>query len=135
MDTVEDTARQLTHRLTAIGVAGLVGGLAARRFGDPATAAFGTQSALWGAIDLAIAGVASARSAQPRDAAQLRRVLLVNAGLDVGYVAAGVVVARLRPTVGGRVTQVESRGHGLAVVVQGAALLALDLVHARRLSP
>jgi hypothetical protein len=50
-------------------------------------------------------------------------VLLVNAGLDVGYLAAGARLVR-----GDR-----WRGDGLAVLVQGAFLLVLDSVAARRL--
>jgi hypothetical protein len=51
----------------------------------------------------------------------LRTVLLVNAGLDVGYVAGGVAMARRgRP------------GDGLAIAGQGLFLLWLDLRHAGR---
>ena len=51
----------------------------------------------------------------------LRRVLLINAGLDVGYVVGGAALAR-----SGRRT-----GDGVAIVVQGAFLLWLDTRHAR----
>ena len=93
--------------------------------GPPATRGFGRQTAAWGAVDGAIALVgARRRAARGRtDPARLRRVLVLNAGLDVGYLAAGgVLVARTR-----------WRGDGLAVLVQGAFLLVLDTVAARRL--
>ena len=92
---------------------------------DPRTRGFGRQTAAWGAVDGAIALVGARRQAAGRTtgAARLRRVLLVNAWLDVGYVAAGAVLAR-RP---------RWRGDGAAVVVQGAFLLWLDATAAWRL--
>jgi hypothetical protein len=92
---------------------------------DPRTRAFGRQTAAWGAVDGAIALVGARRQAAGRttDAARLRRVLLVNAGLDVGYLAAGAWLVR-RP---------RWRGDGAAVLVQGAFLLWLDATSARRL--
>jgi hypothetical protein len=58
----------------------------------------------------------------------------VNAGLDVVYVAAGAHVAHHRTTFGDRVAPDAARGHGLAVVGQGLALMALDLTYAGRLA-
>jgi hypothetical protein len=52
-------------------------------------------------------------------------VLLLNAGLDVGYLAAGAWLVR----------RTRWRGDGLAVLVQGAFLLVLDSGAARALSP
>lgn len=99
----------------------LVGGVLAA---DPRTRGFGRQTAAWGAGDGAIALVGARRQAAGRttDVARLRRVLLVNAWLDVGYVTAGLALLRTR-----------WRGDGLAVVVQGAFLLWLDATAARRL--
>ena len=98
----------------------------------PATRGFGRQTAAWGAVDGAIALVgARNRAAQgPTDPARLRRVLLVNAGLDVGYLAAGLAMVRL-PAARAR----GLRGDGLAVLVQGGFLLVLDSVAARALRP
>jgi hypothetical protein len=92
---------------------------------DPRTRGFGRQTAAWGAVDAAIALVGARRQAAGRTTApaRLRRVLLVNAGLDVGYVAAGTWLAR----------RTRWRGDGAAVVVQGAFLLWLDATAARRL--
>ena len=129
-------AASLTRTLGALGASSLVGGgLVAMRSSSPATRAFGQQTAAWGAINVAIAGVGAWRArAHPARAAQLRRTLLVNAGLDVLYVAAGAHLAHHRVTLGGRVTPDAAKGHGLAVVGQGLALLALDLTYARRLA-
>lgn len=92
---------------------------------SPRTRGFGRQTAAWGAIDGAIAwaGVRGRRRRGPTDPDRLRTVLLVNAGLDVGYLALG---ARLRRTEAWR-------GDGLAVLVQGAFLLVLDTAAAARL--
>ena len=92
---------------------------------DPRTRGVGRQTAAWGLVDGAIAAVGARRQAAGRTTApaRLRRVLLVNAGLDVGYVAAGAWLA-------GRTRW---RGDGAAVVVQGAFLLWLDATSARRL--
>lgn len=88
---------------------------------------FARQTAAWGAVDGAIVLVGARRrsSRGPTPVRRLRQVLLVNAGLDVGYVAAGVWLLR-----DGR-----WRGDGAAVVVQGAFLLGLDGLAARALSP
>ena len=93
----------------------------------------GRQHALWGAVDGALARTAAccghrtAAGHRGERAARLRRVLLVNAGLDVGYLALG---AALRS---GRLGA-ERRADGSAVLVQGGFLLGLDLWHARALA-
>ena len=88
------------------------------------TRGFGRQTAAWGAVDglIAWAGARSRARKGPTDPRRLRRVLLVNAGLDVGYVLGGLALVRH-----GRWA-----GDGQAVVVQGAFLLALDSAAAAR---
>lgn len=110
----------------------MAGGVLALTGATPAKRAFGQQTAGWGAIDLAIAAVAAARPA-PTSSSRLRTVLVVNAGLDVLYVAAGTYIAARRPSFGGRLSRAESLAHGAAITVQGAALLILDTTHAREL--
>lgn len=120
-----DVERRLTQVLGAWAAGSLgVGGALAARSG---TRGFGRQTALWGAVDGAIALVGARRRASrgPTDPRRLRRVLLVNAGLDVGYLAAGMWLLR-----DGR-----WRGDGVAVLVQGAFLLVLDGTAARALRP
>lgn len=84
----------------------------------PDTRGFGRQTAAWGLVDGAIAyvGVRARRRRGPTEPGRLRRVLAVNACLDVAYVAAGALLTRR-----GR-----WRGDGWAVVVQGLFLLLLD---------
>lgn len=129
-------ASDLTRTLTLFGVSSVaVGRALSRPSVGPTLRAFGRQTAAWGSINLAIAaiGTALARS-RPAEAARLRRTLLINAGLDVGYVAAGAHVAHHRSTFGGRVSPEAARGHGLAVVTQGLGLMTLDLYYARKLN-
>ena len=89
------------------------------------TRGFGRQTAAWGAVDGAIAllGRRSRARRGPTAPQRLRRVLLLNAGLDVGYVAVGCWL----------VSDGRWRGDGWAVVVQGAFLALLDGEAARRL--
>ncbi len=126
--TAEDVEQRLTRVLGAWAAGSLaVGGVLAAR---PATRGWGRQTAAWGAVDgaIALAGTAARRRRGPTDPRRLRRVLLVNAALDVGYAAAGLALARS--------PRARARGwsqDGAAVVVQGAFLLALDLTAARAL--
>lgn len=145
---LESVEKTLTTALTwwAVGsvvaasvVAGGAAGLAGRRRG--ALVGFGRQTAMWGAIDGAIAGVGAVarrrRGVLTDDQAAakartLRTILLANAAADVGYVVGGVVLtAQTRR--GGQVLGM-GPGDGLAIIVQGAFLLALDASQARRLS-
>jgi hypothetical protein len=103
---------------------------------------FGLQAAAWGAIDaaLAIAGRrralvrAEALAAHSldddevaRDAEQFRRVLLVNAGLDVLYILSGLFTARRFRDRPDRV------GLGVGIAVQGLFLLIFDALLARKI--
>src|SRR3569832_2109310 len=82
----------------------------------------GIQALAWGAIDAALAYLGR-RGARAKIAAQaqvgatqarrFRTILLVNAGLDVGYVAGGLALAR---TSRGRADRL---GMGIGILVQG----------------
>ena len=146
------TSEQVRGTLTRVLAAWSVGSIAvgtlvlARRPGERATG-FARQTLAWGAVDLAIAGLSLRRphpvphsapdsvldpvgNLVPEAAAvtSLRRLLLLNSVLDVGYVTAGAVLWRA-----GRVRGRDSTGDGAGVVVQGAFLLVLDTVCALRL--
>lgn len=92
---------------------------------SPRTRGFGRQTAAWGAVDglIAYAGSRKRSRTGPTDRGRLRRVLLLNAGLDVGYLLAGASLLRCT----------RWRGDGQAVLVQGAFLLVLDTAAARAL--
>ena len=132
---------RIGRQLTAWAVASVLLGGSLLVFADGAAArAFGLQFVVWGAIDgaIALAGAISLRRAYARGAPadperapperrRLRRLLWINAVLDVGYVAAALLVLALWRTP-------EGAGHGMGVLVQGGFLLAFDVLHARRLS-
>jgi hypothetical protein len=114
---------QLTRVLGAWAAGSVVAG--AVLSASPGTRGFGRQTLVWGVVDGAIARVGARRRARrgPTEPVRLRRVLLVNAGLDVGYLAVACWLLR-----DGR-----WRGDGVAVALQGAFLLVLDGSAARRL--
>lgn len=130
MSSAKTVAAVVVGRLTRWGTASVVVGavLALSRRGR----AFGLQTLMWGAIDVALATFTRRREGVPKKR-MLRRILLVNAALDVGYIATGGHLAARTPSFGGRVSPTAARGHGLAIVIQGAALFVIDLTAARRL--
>lgn len=126
--------RDLARSLTAWSVGSLlVAGAIAVGRDDARARGLARQMATWGAIDLGIALAAQRDAGRDvddpvRSSRSLRRLLWLNAGLDVGYLAAGVWLVR-SGTVRGR----DSVGDGIGVLVQGGALLVLDTVSALRL--
>lgn len=133
MATSEQVRSTLARTLTAWSLTSLAAGglVLARRPGARGTG-FARQTVAWGAVDLVIAGL-SLRRRDPvvderAEATSLRRLLLLNAVLDVGYVTTGVLLWRA-----GSVRGTDSRGDGAGVVVQGAFLLVLDTLCAARL--
>ncbi|MEO7964301.1 MAG: hypothetical protein ABIT38_10395 [Gemmatimonadaceae bacterium] len=87
---------------------------------------FAIQTASWGAIDVAICAAAW-RTLALRDlagAVRLDRFIWMNVGLDAGYVMVGTTLAIVGWRLGRRLGLM---GAGIGVVVQGAALLLLDL--------
>ena len=132
-------ADQAAHlwRVGAWGAANVAGGLAlvalSDREADAFRHAFGVQAAAWGAINVGIAAVGLATG--PGEASGewaaafvaengYADVLLLNLGLNVGYAAVGTTLL----AVAGRGVPNPSawRGHGAALVLQGAGLLVLD---------
>lgn len=100
--------------------------LVVRRAHAPFAKQFAIQTAAWGGIDLAICawgwnGLALRDYAA---ATKLVNFLWLNTGLDAGYVMLGATLAlacwKLGPKMGGI-------GAGVAIIVQGIALLLLDL--------
>jgi hypothetical protein len=129
--------RTLTQRLLFWAILSVLGGLLLQLSGRPFLKGVGAQAFGWGVIDAAIA-LAGQRSAERKQitatplvevqhARSLRRLLWLNAGLDVGYMAGGLWLARAK----GRANAVWA-GHGWGIVIQGAFLFVFDLVHALR---
>jgi hypothetical protein len=103
---------------------------------------YGSQFAGWGAINLLLAlfGLNSARCNLKRQAQgeispaeherqrqSFERLVLANAGLDVGYIAAGAWLART-PKEKPQKQPGLRRGMGWGIIAQGAFLLAWDLL-------
>lgn len=123
-----NTVTRRLLRWSALSVAAGVP-LAASR--QPLLRGLGQQFVAWGAVDgaLALAGRWSSqrqarRGGPPQETGKLRRLLLVNAGLDGLYVAGGAALAVRRGQ-----DDPYWRGVGLGIVAQGGFLLAFDLWH------
>lgn len=119
-------------RLLAWGAGSVLAGtlllllVALRRRRSPLLAHFAIQTAAWGAVELVIAALAW-RGLAYRDFTgftQLDRVLWLNIGLNLGYVGVGATLALTGWALARRLGLV---GAGMGVVVQGLALLVLDL--------
>ncbi|WP_228702755.1 DUF6992 family protein [Salisaeta longa] len=117
--------------LNAAGGLALVAGL--RRSERPAGWGFGAQSAAWGVVNMGIAaaGVLAGDATPPPSYARalaaertFHDILLLNMGLNVAYSAVGttMLIAGSR----GVRNAAAWRGHGTALIVQGAGLFVLD---------
>ena len=106
---------------------GVLAVLAVRRWSSALLSAFAIQTIAFGVFEATVAAVALS-GLVPRDlsaATRLDQHLWFETGLDVGCIAVGVAV--VLTTVGwthGR--RLGGVGAGLGIIVQGAALLALD---------
>jgi hypothetical protein len=100
--------------------------LAARSVRSPLLQQFAIQMAAWGILIGAVAALCW-NGMHLRDvagAARLERMAWLNIGLNVGLVGIGVVLALTGRALGRRMSLV---GAGVGIVVQGLALLLLDL--------
>jgi esterase/lipase len=147
----------LGRRLIAWGLLSvLVGaGMLLASGGSGWLAGAGAMAVAWGAVDAAIGagtrilGERNRRrsigdqASRDRDRDRIRLVLLVNAGLDVGYIALGAwlvataatATAAATTTTFGTPEDAWRAGAGWGVIVQGVFLLAFDLLHARLVPP
>lgn len=138
-DTLLDAERQhlvallFWSALSIIGATAIAVTLAARRARSPLLEQFALQMLAWGAIFGMIAGV-EVHGLARRDvsgATRLEHILWMNIGLDVGYVAVGVVLG----AVGYRLARsMAAVGAGVGLVVQGLAVLLIDLHFAALIS-
>lgn len=137
-DSAERSLRAIGPQLAGWSALSMASGAVLMAMGTPLWHAFGVQSVAWGAIDGAIAWFGMRDHRRKRrtlgtgnagwhaEVVKVRRILLLNVWLDVGYVTVGLLIASFGAE-GVRL------GHGLGVVVQGAFLLAFDAFHHRRL--
>jgi hypothetical protein len=138
-DTLLSAERTLFLRLLVWGAASVLVGTALvawlRARGRPSSLLeqFAILTAGWGAVEVVYAAVARAGLA-PRDlagATRLDRLLWLTIGLDIGFVLIGLTLVATGWRLGRRLGLV---GAGTAVVVQGTALLLLDLLIASQIS-
>jgi hypothetical protein len=138
-DTLLLVERAHLLRLLAWGAASLLVGtslLAWLRTGARRSALleqFAIQTAGWGAAEIALAAV-TRLSLGVRDlagATRLDRLLWLNIGLDAGYMMFGLALAIVGWRLARRLGHV---GAGIAIIVQGGALVLLDLTFAVQIS-
>lgn len=147
-DELEGYEREITTLLTVWAAGSVIKGTAialiGKRTGRKQWMRFGRQTAMWGAVDALIAG-AGALSRSRRgtltqeevdaEARKLRTLLLINAAADVVYIAGGAHIAfHAKPGPPEKTSFRMGRGDGLAILIQGAFLLALDATYARKLA-
>ena len=111
------------------GLASVAAGLPALIVRNAVVRQAGMQTIAWGAIDAALAffGRRGARERLRRgsndalvQARRFRLIVLINAGLDVGYIVGGWRLVR------GARGRAERAGMGLGIIVQGLFLLLFD---------
>jgi len=138
-DVILSAERQYLLRVLGWGALSILLGtalvvlLAARRIRSPLLTHFALQTVAWGAVIALIAGAAWS-GVHLRDvggAARLERLLWMRIGLDVGLVGVGATLIFTGRTTGRRMHFI---GAGVAIVVQGMALLLLDLQFAGMVS-
>lgn len=131
-DSLQQAEQFHLLRLAAWGALCVVAGtlltlLVFRRTGVGLLRHFAMHTAGWGVVVLAFAGIAWTRLG-PRDhagAVTLDRFLWLSVGFDAGLVLTGLTLAAAGWATGRRLGMI---GAGTAVVVQGVALAALDLM-------
>lgn len=104
-----------------------------RRIESPLLRHFAIQTAAWGGIILLIALISWRRLA-PRDhaaAVALDRLVWMNIGLDIGYVAVGATLA-ITGWFGAR--RLGPVGAGVAIIIQGAVLAGIDYAFAQQIA-
>lgn len=122
--------KAMTTLMTWAAASVLTGTMLTVTGGDDYTRAVGVQNIAWGAIDGVIAGVGY-RGVRKQfqldkpvaywqaEERKLRKIFLINAGLDVLYVAAGAALMGF-----GKTDFV--RGSGAGVILQGSFLFVFD---------
>lgn len=141
---LEFNQQSLSHQKTAMltlggwAVANIGTGLALRGSSEGTTREFHTMNALWNTVNLGIAGLGywSAMKSDPAawdlstslgKHGNFQKILLFNAGLDVGYIMGGLYLTKRakRPDVNSD----QLKGFGNSIMLQGAFLMAFDLAN------
>ncbi len=132
--------RQKTGMLVLGGwaVANIAGGLVLQNNTDGSDKYFHLMNAGWNGVNLAIAGLGyyGAMNSDPssldlmgtiQEQYKFQKILLFNAGLDIGYMAGGLyLMERSKNTVN---NPERLKGFGRSIILQGGFLFAFDLVN------
>ena len=122
--SIQTVTQSIMRRLVVWGVLSTLGGLILQFTRSPFWIGVGQQAIGWGVVDALIALVAGRPNSKPFSGKTLRRILLVNAALDVLYVLGGFNLARTKGA-----TNEKLRGQGWGIVIQGLFLFWFDLIH------
>lgn len=146
-DSVWQHHADLARQAHVIGVVSIAAGLPVAALGawrgNRALLHFGLQNAEWGVTNVGIAWLADrlrdrrmarlpepyAPDTQRAEHRRLRRLLLLNVGLDASYVVGGLALLRWR----GRQGHASGTGASAGIVAQGMALFLHDVSYVRRL--
>lgn len=126
--------KKMAYVLGGWAVANMAVGLGLQGSATGETKYFHQMNAGWNVVNLALAGASywAASRVDPsgvdlaesfRQQHNIQKILLLNAGLDVGYIAAGAWMNER----GMRLQSDRLRGFGKSLIVQGAFLLVFDL--------
>lgn len=133
-----DHQRRAMYALGGWAAVNIAGGLYLRGRTSGETRRFHEMNALWNTVNLAIAGVGyyGVMTSDPgswdvaeslRQQQNFQKILLLNAGIDVGYVLGGLYLTERAKRPDADADQL--RGYGKAVMLQGGFLFAFDLVN------
>jgi hypothetical protein len=137
-DNIWEFQSILSRRLLLWSIISIFGALILQIPRSRFTSGMGIQFSAWGLID-AIIAVFGDRSAKQRaarlpdplakdivdrESQKLYKILLVNTGLDIGYMLGGSALSLTKGK-----ADPGWRGHGIGIIIQGAFLFIFDLVH------
>jgi hypothetical protein len=123
--STQSFANTIAQRLLLWGAISTIGGVIAQSSRRPFWIGVGQQAIGWGLIDALIALIAGRSTSRAFSTTTLRRVLLINAALDVLYMLGGFLFARTKGA-----NDEKLRGQGWGIVLQGLFLFKFDLIHA-----
>ena len=120
---------EISFILTVWGISSMIGGLTFLYFDNAFMDAVGFQFLIWGFIDTLIALAPSIyrklrRSVHIENLTKLKKILIINSLLDLGYVTIGILIFI------GIFNINEYNGHGIGVIIQGSFLALFDTYYA-----
>lgn len=122
--SVQPFTQTIMCRLFLWGALSAIGGVILQFTRRPFWIGVGRQAIGWGIIDALIALIAGRLSSKLLRSRMLRRILLLNAGLDVLYMLGGFILARTKGA-----DDEKMLGQGWGIVLQGLFLFKFDLIH------